>query len=81
MEAKTIPGSDQVMRYVMAYLKEGDRAKARQALRWLLQRDPKHVVAWTWLAYLSTDPREVEACWRRIQALNPLKEGALAQVA
>ncbi len=71
MATLSMPTTEQALDFAVTAIKRGERGKGQAALAWVLEREPKNVVAWLWMAECAPDPQVRQECLARVSALNP----------
>ncbi len=72
---------DRLLNDGIAAAKSGNDAIARELLSRVVERDPRHVPAWLWLASVVESEGELRTCLENILALDPGNETARARLA
>lgn len=57
--------------YAVKLARTGNLPEAARLLRDIVRQQPQNMVAWKWLAYTSTDPREALTAVQTVMQLNP----------
>ena len=55
----------EAMEVAIGAIDRGEASKAKQALGWVLQRDPNNGLAWIWMAACVDDESAKQECYRR----------------
>ena len=71
MATLPMPTCEQALDFAVSAIKRADSNKGQAALAWVLQREPKNVVAWLWLAECAPDMQVRQECLARVSELNP----------
>jgi len=56
---------NEALDFAIGAIESGQSSKAKQALGWVLQRDPKNGLAWIWMAACIDDETAKQECYRR----------------
>lgn len=51
--------------FAIGAINRGEASKAKQALGWVIQRDPHNGLAWIWMAACVDDEEAKRECYRR----------------
>lgn len=68
MAISTISTVDEAMEFAVMAIEKGEADKAKTALSWILQRDPRNGAAWLWMACCVSDETAKQECYRRAGA-------------
>lgn len=59
---------NEAMDLALGALERGEQTKAKQALGWILQKEPDNGLAWIWMAVCVDDESAKQECYRRASA-------------
>lgn len=65
MNGNGLSSVNEAMDLAVGAIERGEPGKAKQALGWVLQRDPHNGLAWIWMAAILDDESAKEECYRR----------------
>ena len=68
-----IPTTDEALEYAVRSIERTDFSTGRQALQWVLRREPENVSAWLWLKKcVEQDERMSTEVLAQVTSLNPM---------
>jgi Tfp pilus assembly protein PilF len=65
MNGRGLSSVNEAMEMAIGAIDRGEASKAKQALGWVLQRDPNNGLAWIWMAACVDDENAKQECYRR----------------
>ncbi|MFP3855054.1 MAG: hypothetical protein ACLFWD_12260 [Anaerolineales bacterium] len=65
MNGHGLSSVNQALEVAIGAIDRGEASKAKQALGWVLQRDPSNGLAWIWMAACVDDEDAKQECYRR----------------
>lgn len=65
MNGQGLSSVNEAMEMAIGAIDRGEASKAKQALGWVLQRDPNNGLAWIWMAAVVDDESAKQECYRR----------------
>ncbi|HLC06489.1 MAG TPA: hypothetical protein VJK02_25935 [Anaerolineales bacterium] len=71
MASYIVPSTEEALGYAVQSIREKDYRKGQAALTWVLDREPKNVVAWLWMAQCVRSEEARSECMRRVAAMSP----------
>jgi hypothetical protein len=66
MLAMRTPNTEDALKYAVDAIEQGKLDFGREALGWVLQREPDNQVAWLWMACTLSDETSKRECYSRI---------------
>jgi hypothetical protein len=69
--AAAIPTTDQALEFAVRSIRKADTETGKEALRWVLKREPTNVSAWLWLGRCVEDQVFRAKCVDQVATLNP----------
>jgi Tfp pilus assembly protein PilF len=65
MASQALSSVNEAMSFAVGAIHRGESHKARQALGWVLERDPHNNLAWIWMAVCVDNESAKQECYRR----------------
>jgi hypothetical protein len=69
--AAALPTTDQALEFAVRSIQKADVETGREALKWVLRREPTNVSAWLWLTRCVEDQVFQTRCVAQVATLNP----------
>lgn len=66
-----IPTTEEAIGYAVESIRNKDFQRGQAALTWVLDREPRNIVAWLWMAQCVRSEEAKAECMRRVTAMNP----------